>query len=534
MHMKKPVVKCLILLLLLLIIFAFVFNFIYINHHIYLRYSEALNLSGQEVENVRNLTRFPKLTRVDLRGTGLSDEDYAYLHDAMPGCTILWDPVFQGQLYSPESHSISISSLSSEEIPLLQNLPELKQIDARGCRDYEALMELRQHTEYELLYDVPLSHRSWDGKNNLLQLKNADYEELIEKLQFFADVKVVQLIGRLPAPEQMLRLSELYPDVQFQFKLNGSYVDLDTSTTDLNLTGTPLTPEQAAYIIECFPNLHSISVIHCGLTAQDILSLQQTFPRVFFLWETVIDETPIRTNQAVLDLTGCQLEDTEQIESILPCFPKADEVILCDCGLSSQQLDAMARRHPDIRFVWNVQLGPIRLRTDADFFAPVVTGDRVYDRDLEELRYCTNLVAIDLGHMSITHCEWAAFMPKLKYLIIADTNVSDISPLANHKELVFLEMFLTPVRDFSPLLSCTALEDLNLCYTIGNVEVLKDMTWLKRLWWCGNSIAVRDLKDALPDTEKNFYSGSSTGGSWRQGARYKEQRDILGMPYLVG
>ena len=153
---------------------------------------------------------------------------------------------------------------------------------------------------------------------------------------------------------------------------------------------------------------------------------------------------------------------------------------------------------------------------------------------MEPLKYCTDLVAIDLGHMPISTCGWAENMPDLQYLILADTAVSDISPLANHEKLVFLELFITPCRDYSPLLTCKNLEDLNLCYSYGSAEPIKKMTWLKRLWWDGHRYETKGLEEFLPDTECNFESGSSTGGTWRKGQRYLEQRDILGMPYLVG
>ena len=148
--------------------------------------------------------------------------------------------------------------------------------------------------------------------------------------------------------------------------------------------------------------------------------------------------------------------------------------------------------------------------------------------------YCTDLIAIDVGHMELTSCEWLAYMPNLQYLILADTDISDISPLANHEKLVFLEIFLTKVQDYSPLLTCTALEDLNLCYTRGDVDPLLQMTWLKRLWWNESGETQTLLREHLPNTEVHFISLSSTGDGWRSGDRYKEQRDILGMPYLVG
>lgn len=235
-----------------------------------------------------------------------------------------------------------------------------------------------------------------------------------------------------------------------------------------------------------------------------------------------------------IDLSGMEIESTQWVEERIRDMPKLQKVIMCDCGLEDEEMDALNRRYEDIRFVWTVRMGRISVRTDTNYFAPVVTGDYVTEIDLEPLKYCTDVVAVDLGHMAVRTCDWARNMPKLQYLILADTGITDISPLASCENLIFLELFLTAVRDYSPLLSCTRLEDLNLCYSYGSAEPVKQMTWLKRLWWDGNPYETKGLEEYLPDTECNFTSGSSTGGTWRLGQRYKEQRDILGMPYCVG
>ena len=235
-----------------------------------------------------------------------------------------------------------------------------------------------------------------------------------------------------------------------------------------------------------------------------------------------------------IDLSGMEIESAQWVEERIRDMPKLRKVIMCDCGLGDEEMDALNRRYEDIRFVWTVRMGRISVRTDTNYFAPVVTGDYVTEIDLGPLKYCTDVVAVDLGHMAVRTCDWARNMTKLQYLILADTGITDISPLASCEDLIFLELFLTAVRDYSPLLSCTRLEDLNLCYSYGSAEPVKQMTWLKRLWWDGNPYETKGLEEYLPDTECNFSSGSSTGGTWRLGQRYKEQRDILGMPYCVG
>ena len=171
-----------------------------------------------------------------------------------------------------------------------------------------------------------------------------------------------------------------------------------------------------------------------------------------------------------IDISDYPVEDPAWVESLLPYFPRLQKVVMCRCGLDNETMNALNRRHEDVNFVWEVSVGVVKVRTDTDYFAPVVTGRHVYEGEMDNLKYCPDIIAVDVGHMGLKTCDWARYMPKLQYLIIADSGISDISALAECKELIFLEMFLTPVKDYIPLLSCKKLEDLNMCYTYGDPE----------------------------------------------------------------
>ena len=146
------------------------------------------------------------------------------------------------------------------------------------------------------------------------------------------------------------------------------------------------------------------------------------------------------------------------------------------------------------------------------------------------------MICVDIGHMDrVTNCEWAAFMPNLKYLILAQTSIRDLTPLSGLKNLVFLELFQSTVKDYTPLLGCTGLEDLNLSYTFGDPAPIYEMTWLKRLWWGGCWWEARnELPTVHPNTEMEFFEVSSTGGTWREGQHYYDMRDLIGMDYMTG
>lgn len=238
-----------------------------------------------------------------------------------------------------------------------------------------------------------------------------------------------------------------------------------------------------------------------------------------------------------LDLSGIVMEDTAQLEAALPLFPNLKQVDMIDCGISNEEMEALNLRHPGIKFVWAVQLQGIKLRTDATSFMPTKLGYRVYDADCQLLRYCHDLECIDLGHMPIYDCSFLYGTPHVKYLILADTKVSDAAPIGFLTELEFLELFFTRVNDYTPLFNCANLKDLNLSFSPAlDNSILFQMTWLNRLWLVGSSLSwpeQKALRKALPHTTLVLYSDACTKEGWRNGPRYYAQRDIFEMPYLI-
>lgn len=247
-----------------------------------------------------------------------------------------------------------------------------------------------------------------------------------------------------------------------------------------------------------------------------------------------------------LDLSGIPVEDeAAELEAKLPAFPALEKVIMCDCGLTDQQMNALDQKYTEIRFVWTVHFGGYSLRTDATgFIAAKEPHGELTNKDMPPLQYCTDLVALDLGHMKFTDISFVSGMKHLRFLVLADGELDDITPIAELPELEYLEIFRTNVRDLTPLLDCRSLKDLNICFIPKNAsqdafEVLMQTTWLERLFFVGNKLTREqrnELRAAYPETaEVVLYDEmESTGLDWRYHPRYYEMRDLLGMYYMLG
>ena len=311
---------------------------------------------------------------------------------------------------------------------------------------------------------------------------------------------------------------------------------LETDMEELTLSdGSPEAVAELGELLPYFPQLKRIVLNPSDPARDTLLALAKAHPDIQFVFDIVFGDNVYTTDAQEIDLSNTPMEDTASVEAMLPLFHNLKKVVMCDCGLSSEEMDDLNQKYPDIRFVWSVNLGGVMFRTDAVHFAPNRWGLKLTNENIYDLRYCTDMVCVDIGHnMHVTNCEWVKFMPNLKYLVLAETGISDLSPLEGHESLIFLELFLSRVKDYSILTTCKALEDLNLCYTQGDPTPIGEMSWLKRLWWSGCWAGRVYLADKLPDTEKQFLSLSSTGKGWREGQNYYDMRDFIGMEYMTG
>lgn len=243
-------------------------------------------------------------------------------------------------------------------------------------------------------------------------------------------------------------------------------------------------------------------------------------------------------------------EDAAELEALLPRMPRLKKVNMLRCGLSDEEMDALNKRHPELEFVWMVQVYNYGVRTDATYFCVhncEYLYDTVTDRYFEALRYCHDMVAVDLGHMHV-YGDTAFFreMPHLRYLILSNTAHDAIPELASLKELEFLELHKASLRDLTPLKECTSLKHLNIVYkrvksaevAESDIETLTAMPWLERLYIGENMYSaeqIEALRAALPDTRIEILSGENTvGKGWREDKSYFDMRDALHMYYMDG
>lgn len=487
---------------------------------------------------------------LDLREQEISVSHYEKLKEKLPDCEIHWNVPFQSTAYPEDTTEITVTTLTEEDLRALAYLTELKTVHGEQCREYALLQQLQeQRPEVQVEYNVVFS----DGTAYPHDVTEISLSTVAESdgllLQYLPELEQVNILGggQLDSMDAF-RGTAHNLGLDFAVILGGRIVP-DTEKT-VEVSG--ITEEELSLL----PLLVSMQTLHLEepeASAPSVLALRERYPDVKVTWEVEIAGETFGDTVTEVDLSNVTVEDLAEVEAGMAYLPDVEKLILGLCGIDNpdwgasksklavseienEDLSAYRDRVRDqYKVVWTVRLGPsIALRTDADNFMPNHYGvGRLFNDYAYNLRYCEDMVCLDVGHMTLTDISFVEFMPNLKYLILAWTEVQYIEPIRSCKNLIFLELDNSCIRDYSPLVDCTALEDLNIGKTFCDITPICEMTWLKNLYMIfGDGGDAWTASQALPNTRVVTSGDATVGGGWRRLQNYYDMRDCLGVPYM--
>lgn len=502
----------------ILLVGSFFATHTFIDGEVFFRWSEAYDLTAHE----------------------LTPAQYEQICRKYPDVPVLWTVPFQGSRYPMDTESLTVTSLTREEADFLDYLPHLKQVDGTGCEDLAGLLYFRsRRPDCQVSYRVKVGGTDYGHLTQELTVTDGDVAELKQTLPLLPQLTKLNLEGTLPEPEEILELKGAFPEIALNYTVDiwGQRLPWDVEAIDLS--AVEVSQQEMERFLPLFPELKELNLTETNLTDQELKALGHRFPDTFFRCTLEFAGKPFATDATEIDISGCPIT-VEETEALLPLFPYLEKLVMSYCGIDNEDMDAMNRRHPDTAIVWTVQIGIHAVRTDAYFFFPAGVDEAWMpnNEELKNLRYCTEMIAVDVGHTKATECEWLEYMPHLKYLILADTKITDLTPLSNLKELIYLELFIMDVVDYTPLLGCTALQDLNIGTTYGDPEPISKMTWLHHLQWNHGADnpeyhdAVLKLEEQLPDTVVIIDTWRNIGGPWRFLPHYYVFRSLIDGVYF--
>jgi len=489
---------------------------------------------------------------LDLTYDPITPEQYEEISALLPTCDIHWLIPLGSESYHNDTEEIILKDLKPEDIPLFQYFTALKSVDARKIHDYETILQLKQALpDCRIHWQILLGNAGLDPEAEEFVLTSTEVtaRELKEKLSLFPNLNNVVLTDVLLSQKEREEIVSCYPNVRFEWCIEVGGLVFKSTDTILSFQNADISAQTLLAAADQFYQVQKLDLRGCALTLEELLQIRQVY-QCDVLAEVSFYDLSFCTDVLELDLSNIPLESTESVERLLPLMMNLERVRMCNCGISSEDMDALGKRYPQIRFVWNVQIGKAVIPTDTTAFIPCDYGywptggvspwsdaeNRLFDEDCYEFRYCVDMICLDLGHMGLTDLSFLECMPNLKYLILADNPCKDFTALRHLQNLVHLELFMTKFDQADVLTELKQLETLNLGYTRPtNWEPLMKLTWLEMLWLPGTKLdrdSYRAITQALPDTKVDYTGEHSTDHGWRNSDNYREMRDLLGMPYM--
>lgn len=530
---NKPIIVLLILLILVVSLLASMVWFL--NTHFFVGGKAYANNAGS----------------LDLCNQIMTIERYDAIRQELPDCNIRWNIPFQNSAYPNDTASLSVRSLSDTDLNILSYFENLKEVDAVGCRDYEQLQKLQQqYPDLKLIYTVVIEDQEYPQDTTDLVCATLTDED-IEMIGMLPELKQVDA-SRCLDYAQIGKLSAARPDVKisYQVELMGKvYTEADTSATFGNADVDALL-EKLAWL----PGMKNVHLVEPDASAEKLLQLVETYPAITFTWDKTVlgktfnsADTEYDLAQTVLDKVTysewakpVSAEDTAEVlrkvEEAMAYFPNAEKVILPAHYYHNETMSAFREKmRPEYKTVWYVHITKKPVRTDQEVIHSSAMQVCLIDEQSQDLYYCEDAIVCDIGHSYVKNIEWVKGMPKLKYLILTHNWVKDLSPISTCKNLVYLEIYWNDhIPDYTPLVECTSLVDLNLSGSYADLEPIKQMTWLKNLWATCRGVSeseYKELCEALPNTKIEYRGGDYTSYGWRDVQGYFDMRDIMGLPY---
>lgn len=479
----------------------------------------ALDMRGSTVTDFSPLLMMRQLRTLDIRGNAAFDQN---AHDAiaaaLPDCDILWSVNIAGQYYDSDTTSIDLtdSGLDFAEIASLQD----------------------EYPNIEFDYAVQVLGKTVDRDATELDLRgvaHVDPDEIISALSLLPNVRRVDLEGSPVSIDVVEALENGSPaDVAFTFTfaIPGGSMGANDETVTLP-GGTYDDLMIAMAFIPHMPRLKYMDARAIVMNAAEQKALRENPYSERILYNFTLFGQSVNILTTTVNLDNNAIQGLDGAEAILAALPNLTEVSMVNCGLSAADMMALCDAHPQIRFIWVVEFGKYKLRTDATAFTTNLYAnnkEHYTSQTFAPLKYCTDLMMLDLGHCDITDISFIAGMKHLKVLILADNDITDISVLADKDELEYVELFLNKISDLTPLANKPRLLDLNIYYNpVRDLSPLATDAALERLWLgeCGlTGTQINAIRQALPKCKVNAKGSASTGRGWRDHKRYKTLREM--------
>ncbi len=485
---------------------------------------------------------------LDLREEQVTESHYLAVKAQLPDTRIIWNVPFQNSSVSSDVQQLTISSLSEEDIRLLAAyFPDLRKIDASGCRDYAHLAQLALAlTDCEVAYQVNLGSTSAEPGARELTLEAGSYEfdTLLENLVYLTQLEEIHFPKTELTQDQQQVLAEQFPDISVTctVEILGKEYDMKTTVLDLSeMTSTDV--DAVADKLGMLPELAEVQLMGSTnvshLTLEDVQKLNLAAPRVQFHYSFDFHGAAVSTMDEEVILKNITVENADfadELRMVLDVLENCDRLVLEARGqydklwknITCEELAKIREEYRDkTKLVWRVYFGENGSSlTDAEVLRAVYG---LTDDNSKDLVYCENVRYLDLGHNEfLDYMDFLSGMTDLEVAILSGAPLKSLDPIAACKNLKFLEIAnCIYLPDINALKECTQLEMLNISFTrfedlspisdlnLTHLTTVKTPNVVREGAEVKPSEALQAFMDAHPDCWTVYEGDQPYGTGWR-------------------
>ncbi len=412
----------------------------------------------------------------------------------------------------------------------LADLPQVGSVDLResGLDNEEVAALKGALPELSVQYSVTVQGMRDDPDMKVLELDASmisDWDALAQEIGLLRSLEQIVVTGAL-TPEQAAYLLEGAGSIPVSYSVSfkGRTIGSDEEAVDFSdLPASDLGAIKAALIV--LPKVKKVNLDpkkgSSKWTLDEADQLQQFREGLLVGYTTKSFGVSFSLADEVVSFNGKNLKRRiEELKLLLPYLRNVKRVDMENCGIDNETMAALRDEFPQPKLVWRVKVGAYTVRTDARMIKFSAGGGKaLHDKDTENLKYCRDVRYLDLGHNEFKHIDFVANMPELEVCIIAVGYMTSLEGIQNCPKLEYAEFLSGLISDVTPLASCTELVHLNLVYNrIKDITPLYGLTKLERLWISRNDIPadqVAKFKELVPNCQVNTTVQNPTRGGWR-------------------
>lgn len=499
--------------------------------------SDAVTLTSEE--DIALLPCFSNLSEVRAEGDALCPALLSAMDD-MPQCQFVYEVSLGAETFPMDTEILTLNSLEALEAleSWLPYFTALRQVDISSLpltvEEVTALQEVLP--EVELAYTLSAFGETLPMTLDTLtlnQVESVTAEELIPLCALLPELKTIDLTGCTVDRKLVTSLLVAFADVQVLWT-DTVYGASDSSAQALTLNEGTL--EGLQTYLACFPQLKTVDITALTLPNEDTAALLSAFPNLSFSYTVELDGERILWDVTDLNWDDRVVEDVESLYTGLPLLKLLKKITFHHSSLSNEELAQLREANPQTKVVWTVKLSRKQeVATDSIAYSTMSGGNntnRLTSEDVAVLQYCTDLIALDLGHNAISDLSWIESLTNLQVLILADNKITDMTSVGKLTKLKYLELFMNRIVDISAVENLPELLDFNMCWTsVEDATPLLTCTKLERIWLASCSNLTEESKEALttafPNAAFDFDSPSCTRKGWREHPRYEAFRSMF-------